>query len=78
MPPAKSEKKLTEREIALFKKWIEQKAPYTGHWAFTPPVRPVVPKVIDGGWVRNPIDAFVLARLEKEGLSRRRRRIERL
>src|SRR5690242_17489004 len=38
------------------------------HWAFKAPVRPSVPKVKDKNWVRNPIDAFVLARLEKEGL----------
>ncbi len=39
------------------------------HWAFQPPRRQDLPPVKDGGWVRNPIDAFVLARLEAEGLS---------
>ena len=58
MPPADSGKKLTDHQIALLKRWIEQKAPYEVHWAFRPPVRPEVPKVINGGWVRNPIDAF--------------------
>src|SRR5262245_28785597 len=38
------------------------------HWAWKPPVRPAVPTVRDGAWVRNPIDAFVLARLEATGL----------
>ncbi|MBL8168486.1 MAG: PSD1 domain-containing protein [Acidobacteria bacterium] len=39
------------------------------HWAFKAPVRPVIPSVQNSRWVKNPIDAFVLARLEKEGLS---------
>src|SRR5882757_5149428 len=38
------------------------------HWAFKAPVRPAVPVVKQKGWVRNPIDAFVLAKLEKEKL----------
>ena len=38
------------------------------HWAFVPPKRPEVPEVRDRGWVRTPIDAFILARLEREGL----------
>lgn len=37
------------------------------HWSFQPVVRPVIPAVRDAGWVRNPIDAFVLAKLEKQG-----------
>ena len=40
-----------------------------GHWAFRPPVRPPLPDVQRSGWARNPIDRFVLARLEKEGLT---------
>ncbi|MFZ4629503.1 MAG: DUF1549 domain-containing protein, partial [Blastocatellia bacterium] len=39
------------------------------HWAFRAPVRPVVPAPSQKAWVRNPIDAFVLARLEREGLT---------
>src|SRR5215475_12197156 len=38
------------------------------HWAYVKPVRPALPLVKDQSWVRNPIDAFILARLEKEGL----------
>ena len=37
-----------------------------GHWAFKKPTRPELPRVSDRDWVRNPVDAFVLARLEKE------------
>ncbi|MEQ2009703.1 MAG: PSD1 and planctomycete cytochrome C domain-containing protein [Limisphaerales bacterium] len=45
MPPRKEGKPLTPQEIALIKKWLEQGAPYAEHWAFVPPVRPVVPKM---------------------------------
>jgi hypothetical protein len=69
MPPIKSGLKVTDRQIALVRKWIEQGAPYKSHWAYIAPQRPPVPAVGNGGWVRNPIDAFVLARLEREGLS---------
>jgi cytochrome c553 len=68
MPPPKSNKKLSPREIALLVRWIEQGAEYQGHWAFIPPLKAPPPAVKDRAWVRNPIDAFVLARLEKEGL----------
>ena len=40
----------------------------TSHWSFVAPTRPAVPQVNDSGWVRNPIDAFVLAKLQSEGL----------
>ena len=39
-----------------------------GHWAFVPPVRPALAAVKNAGWCRNPIDCFILARLEAEGL----------
>ena len=68
MPPAKSGKKLTPREVALLRKWIEQGAAWQGHWAFIPVAKPAVPAVKKAAWVRNPIDAYILARLEKEGL----------
>ncbi|MGE5191520.1 MAG: DUF1549 domain-containing protein, partial [Deltaproteobacteria bacterium] len=68
MPPPKSGKKLTDRQIALVKTWIEQGAKWNTHWAFEAPQRPALPKVETGGWVRNPIDDFVLARIEREGL----------
>jgi hypothetical protein len=46
----------------------EPAAPPSRHWAFQPVRRPPVPAVRDASWVRTPIDAFILARLEKEGL----------
>lgn len=69
MPPAYSGgKKLTDREVALVRDWIAQGAKWQSHWAFVAPVRPSIPVVKNKAWVRNEIDAFVLARLEKEGL----------
>jgi hypothetical protein len=60
---------LTEREVALLTRWIEQGATWQKHWSFIPPKRPDLPKDLkDQRWVRNPIDAFVLQRLEREGL----------
>ncbi len=60
---------LSAHQIALLTRWIEQGATWQKHWSFIPPTRPVVPKDIkDAKWVRNAIDAFVLQRLEREGL----------
>ena len=92
MPPRKSGKKLTEREVALVRDWIKSGAKYTKHWAYEKPVRAAVPgksaqssvlgaqtpgtdarlaKLRTEHWAlsTNPIDAFILARLEKEKLS---------
>src|SRR5262249_1164364 len=66
MPPAKSGKHLKPEQIALLRRWIDQGAPWSSHWAFEPPKRPALPKVSDTGWPREPIDYFVLARLEAE------------
>jgi len=79
MPP-KGETPLSADQIAILKLWIEQGAQAPGddttggpikganHWAFKPVMRPAVPEVVNKDWVRNSIDAFVLARLEKESL----------
>lgn len=69
MPPPKSAKSLTEKQVALLRAWIEQGGAYETHWAFVPPVRPQPPDVSRPDWVRNPIDAFVLARLDQEKLA---------
>ena len=68
MPPPKFLKKLTEADKQLLKQWVAEGAEFQKHWAFNPPVRPAVPSVKNGGWPRNSIDHFVLARLDKEGL----------
>ena len=70
MPPVASGRKaLTENEIAIIKKWIAQGADWQSHWAFVPPRQQIIPRPRNRMWVKNPIDAFVLARLEREGLA---------
>ena len=59
---------LTDEQIETLRLWIDQGAAWESHWAFIPPERPAVPPVSDPEWVRNPIDNFVLARLDGEGL----------
>lgn len=68
MPPPESGKKLTARQLELLQKWIDQGAEYQPHWAFIRPQRAAFPAVKEAGWVRNPIDHYVLAGLESEGL----------
>jgi hypothetical protein len=68
MPPPKSNHKLKESEKQLLKRWIAEGAEYQRHWAFVAPKRPPLPEPKGKAWARNPIDRFVLARLEKEGL----------
>jgi hypothetical protein len=68
MPPAHSGKKLTEAQIELIGRWIDEGAPWEEHWAFVPPKRWPLPETKQKNWARNAIDHFVLARLEKEGL----------
>jgi mono/diheme cytochrome c family protein len=68
MPPKKSRKHLTTAQIDLLRRWIAQGAPYATHWAFTPPSRKPLSKVKFTAWPRNPIDYFILARLERAGL----------
>ncbi len=69
MPPPYSDRKpLSEKEVAILRAWIQQGAKWEGHWSFTAPVRPAEPVVRERTWARNPIDRFILARLEREGL----------
>src|SRR5262249_19064556 len=78
MPP--KEPRLSSADIALLRTWIDAGAPAPAdevaqtvnrskHWAFQPPVHPIQPAVKNAPWVRNPIDGFILARLEKEGVA---------
>ncbi len=69
MPPASSGKHLTAAQIERLTRWIDEGAKWEWHWALIPPERPRPSDVRLAGWVRNPIDAFVLARLEAEGLA---------
>jgi mono/diheme cytochrome c family protein len=68
MPPPYSGKTLTPAQVATLRRWIEQGAAYARHWAFVPPQRPELPAVKNAGWAMNPIDRFILARLEERGL----------
>jgi hypothetical protein len=68
MPPAATKKELTTAQKDLLKRWIARGAEYQPHWSFIAPKRPALPTVKDTGWVRNPIDRFILAELEKRGL----------
>jgi len=68
-PPGAAQKPFTEGEVALLKRWIDEGAKWQSHWAYTAPVPPPPPAVKRPRWIRNEIDHFVLARLEKEGLA---------
>ena len=70
MPPTDAHKKpLTAKDKELFKKWIEQGAKYEDFWAFSPIRKPAVPKVKKAGWNEQPIDAFVMRKLEANQVS---------
>lgn len=78
MPPKGD--RLTAEQVGLVRAWIDQGAVWpddapgnvlkkSEHWAFQPVQHPSAPPVANSGWVKNPIDAFILARLEREGVS---------
>ena len=70
MPPAYlGHAALTAGQIDLLRRWIAEGGRYQSHWSFVPPVKAKLPAVRDAGWARNAVDRFVLARLEKEGLT---------
>ncbi|HEV2392961.1 MAG TPA: DUF1553 domain-containing protein [Verrucomicrobiae bacterium] len=69
MPPPASKLVLNAQEKALLRRWVEQGAEYKPHWAFVPVGDVKVPTPPDGSHARNPIDAFVQARLQREGLA---------
>ena len=69
MPPAyEGRDKLSPSEIETLRRWVEQGAKWEAHWSFIAPKRPELPSIKDRSWPSNPIDSFVLARLEREGL----------
>jgi mono/diheme cytochrome c family protein len=68
MPPPDSGHTLTGKQIDLLRRWIDEGAKWDTHWAYVPPVRPEPPAVTGTTWPRNPVDRFILARLEREGL----------
>ena len=68
MPPEKVHKVLSPAQKERLQKWIAAGAQYEPHWAFVPPVKAPLPKVKNQKWAGNPIDYFILARLESEKL----------
>jgi hypothetical protein len=68
MPPARTNKKVTEQQAKLIEQWIAEGASWSEHWAFVAPKRPPLPAVKKVGWAKNAIDRFILARMEAEGL----------
>jgi hypothetical protein len=68
MPPPKSKKELKPEQKEILKRWVASGAEYQPHWSLIAPKRPVPPAVKDEGWIRNPIDRFILAKLEERGL----------
>jgi hypothetical protein len=68
MPPRTANSQLTKDEQQTLKRWVAEGAKYDVHWAFRKPVKRAIPSVREPGRVRNPIDNFVLARLDQEGL----------
>lgn len=69
MPPPAAVQQLKPEQIELVRRWIEQGAEWEQHWSLVPP-EPVAPPVVKNpSWLKNPIDAFILARLEREQLS---------
>src|SRR3954469_17577979 len=69
MPPVFAHKTLTKEQKDTLRRWIEQGANWTQHWAFVPPKKAAPPEVKMTAWPRNDVDRFILAKLEGNGLS---------
>ncbi|HEV1285901.1 MAG TPA: DUF1553 domain-containing protein [Bryobacteraceae bacterium] len=67
-PPGSGKPRLVATEIGLVRRWIAQGAPWQPFWSFIPPRRPAVPVTKNTSWPQNPVDSFILARLEREAL----------
>ena len=68
MPPQSSNRQPTQEQIDTLIRWIAEGAEWEEHWVYDLPERVEPPTVKDSTWVRNPIDRFILGRLEAEGL----------
>jgi len=70
MPPPESNLSLNDREKAMIAKWVKQGAQWKGHWAFQSPDKPEIPTITaDGNLINNPIDNFILKKLQSQGLT---------
>ncbi|MDA0196903.1 MAG: DUF1553 domain-containing protein [Bacteroidetes bacterium] len=68
MPPPESNLSLTDYEIDLLKKWIEEGAEWKPHWSFIPPQITALPEPGNKDWPENPIDHFILSKMQAQGL----------
>lgn len=69
MPPVSSHKTLSGTEKDILSRWIKEGAKYEMHWSFAPIHLPPMPRVKRSDWSRNPVDAFILDRLERENIA---------
>jgi|688.fasta_scaffold07524_5 hypothetical protein len=69
MPPPHTKQELSESQKQILQQWIREGAPYAEHWAFQSPQLPAVPQPAGSDWAGNPIDLFVLERLQVLGLT---------
>ena len=69
MPPPKAPRHLTVQQKDLLKRWIDGGAKWEQHWAFTAPQRPALPAIKHPDWIKQPLDHFILAKLEQAELS---------
>ncbi|SEL83444.1 PSD1 and planctomycete cytochrome C domain-containing protein [Parapedobacter koreensis] len=69
MPPVSSNLALTDYEVKLIERWIQQGAEYKPHWAFVPPEKIGIPNAHKSDWPINEIDHFVLAKMDMVGLA---------
>ena len=68
MPPNGKGRRLSDTEVELVRRWIDQGGVYAKHWSYEKPQRPALPSVNQKQWPRNEIDHFILGRLESNGL----------
>ncbi|MEX2593771.1 MAG: PSD1 and planctomycete cytochrome C domain-containing protein [Anditalea sp.] len=69
MPPPDSNLELSEEEIAILEKWVEQGAVYEEHWAFVPPEKQELPEIEDPSRAINEIDYFTFDKMRQQGLA---------
>ena len=69
MPPREIRKDLTESQISKLRNWIDQGATYSRHWAFISPKSPQLPDVKDAAWPKQPLDRFILLKLESKQIA---------
>lgn len=67
MPPPEAHLELSASDKDLLRRWVEQGAPWSDHWAFNPIAKPALPPVTNSSWAITPVDRFVLSRLERSG-----------